>query len=148
MDKILFFFIVFATLGVAHEIFWTSILDFWKTKNLRFIGRSSLLMFPVYGSVSFLFLIPNVYEMPWLTRGLIYMILIYLLEYISGFIFKKIFGVAPWNYEKNTKDGVGSPKKYHFQGLVCLEYAPIWFIEGLIAHWLYFSLINYIILNP
>ena len=79
---------------------------------------------------------------PWWFRGLTYMVLILSWEYLSGFAIKKLVGVAPWDYSTDkTYDGVGSKKRFHIHGLICLEYAPVWFIEGLIAEWVYLFLL-------
>lgn len=137
--KLLIYFLLFAVIGVAHEVFWTGLFDSIKTKNSRLKGRSSLWMFPIYGFVFFIVLLVQwIYVgYPWWFRGMMYAFLILLWEYVSGYIVKKLVGVAPWDYSKETPDGVGSKKRFHIHGLVCLEYVPVWFIEGLIIEWLY-----------
>ena len=137
--KYIIYFLFFAFLGVAHEVFWRSILDYKKKKNKRMLGDSSLWMFPIYGTLTFIILFVQTYfgDFPWYLRGLLYTLLIFTWEYISGYIIKKISGISPWDYSKETTDGVGSPKKYHLHGLICLQYAPIWYLEGLLAEWIY-----------
>lgn len=142
--KLLIYFIIFAVFGVAHEVIWTAILA--KPKNPRLIGRSSLWMFPIYGAVLFIIMFVQFAfsGYPWWARGFAYAILILIWEYISGFTVRMIAGVAPWEYGKETEDGVGSKKKYQLSGLICLDYAPIWYIEGLIAEWFYLLLESHI----
>jgi uncharacterized membrane protein len=132
-------FIMFAVLGVAHEVFWTSLLDFVKTKNSRLIGRSSVWMFPIYGCVLFIIILVQwLYShYPWWFRGIMYAALMGCWEYLSGRVLKKLLGKAPWDYSSETSDDIGSPKMFHIHGLVCLEYIPVWFVEGLVAEWIY-----------
>ena len=122
------YFLIFAIVGVAHEVFWTSILYSIKNKNRLLKGRSSLWMFLIYGGVAFIILFGLwLYSgYPWWLRGLMYMMMIYIWEYSSGFILKK-FKMCPWDYSKT--------RKFNINGLICLEYAPIWFLEGLLAEW-------------
>lgn len=53
----------------------------------------------------------------------IYAITLGIIEYISGYLCKIIFGVEMWNY---------SNKKYHIGKYTCLEYIPIWGIIAII----------------
>jgi len=143
MINLLIYFVFFAVIGVAHEVFWTSIFNYFKTKNLKLVGMSSLWMFPIYGGIVFIviFVLKFFSGYPWWAKGFIYMFLIFLWEYVSGFILKKTIGVVPWDYSK----GKGS-KRYHLHGLICLEYAPVWFVEGLIAEWFLILLQNNLLL--
>ena len=36
--------------------------------------------------------------------------------------------ISPWNYDDN---------KFNISGLICLNYAPVWFIDGILAEALY-----------
>ena len=60
--------------------------------------------------------------LPLVVRGGIYMLCIYMAEYASGWGLQRIAGVCPWNY---------SQSKYHINGLIRLDYAPVWFGVGL-----------------
>lgn len=117
-------YILFAVLGVGIEVIARAISISLKHKNPRFTGTSTLTMFLIYGYVSFIVLFVMKYLLNvsiWI-KGIIYMILIMAWEYISGWITRKLTGVAPWDYSKETKDNVGSPKRYSIHGLICLEY--------------------------
>ncbi len=135
MIGLLAYFVLFAVFGVAFEVSWVSLLDFIKTGNPRLKGRSSLWMFPVYGCLLFVVLfVTSVFpNCPWWFRGVVYVVLIFILEYLSGAFVKGLTGVAPWDYGKKTSDGVGSPKRYSIDGLICLEYLPLWYFGGLLA---------------
>ncbi len=144
--KLFVYFLFFAFIGVAHEVLWTGILDSKKNKDPRLKGRSSLWMFPVYGGILFIIILvqwlyPSYH---WAIRGTIYMTLILAWEFITGTLINRI-AKAPWNYAKHTEDGIGSPKRFNIKGLICLEYAPIWFVEGLLAEWLFLFLENHVL---
>jgi len=112
-------------------------LDYISGRNIRLIGHSTLWMFPIYGMIFYIVvLVQWLYgDYNWVFRGFMYMGLILIWEYFSGLGIRKLVGKSPWDYSKRTKDGVGNPMKYQLNGLVCLKYAPIWFVEGLFAEW-------------
>ena len=138
LEEQIFFFIFFGILGVTSEIFCTSISNLRKKKDKCLRGSSSIWMFFVYGTVYFiiLFVLSYFSEYHIIARGLIYMILFYSLEFCSGFILKKCRAV-PWDYSNDTK--------YHFKGIIRLEFAPMWFIGGLISEVIYFYLKTHLI---
>ena len=87
------------------------------------MGHSSLWMFPIYGSAAFLApLMRRLQKNCIWKRGLIYMLCIYLGEYISGRLLKRK-DMCPWDYS-------GVPLQCH--GVIRLDYAPLWFTAGLI----------------
>lgn len=103
------------------EILWTGLQAF-RLRNLKLIGNSSLWMFPIYGSAAFLTpLMQRLKNAPLFKRGFIYMLFIYLGEYLSGALLKQK-NMCPWDYSRTS---------YHYQGLIRLDYAPIWFLVGL-----------------
>ena len=120
----------FVLIGITMEILWTSILNSIKTKNPKLTGETYLWMFPIYGIVPFIYMLVlapfqgvNIF-----IKGIIYMFSFYLLELISGFLIKKSVGVSPWNYENYSIKIFGKKYKSNFYGLICLEYAPIWYL--------------------
>lgn len=131
--EVIFFYILFGILGVALEVFGFSILNFRRKKDKSLKGYSSLWMFFIYGMFYFILLLVTTYFLKYnfLIRGLIYIVLIYTLEFSSGYILKK-FHALPWNYSHKHR--------HHLKGLICLEFAPVWFIEGLIAEMIYLYL--------
>lgn len=104
------------------EIFWTG-LHALRVRNLKLIGNSSLWMFPIYGCAAFLTPV-----MRWmkgehfLKRGLVYMTCIFLGEYVSGSLLKQK-DMCPWDYSQSP---------YQYQGVIRLDYAPVWFLVGLL----------------
>lgn len=111
------------------------------------MGTSTLWMFPIYGCVLFIVLLVQwLYgDYPWWMRGFMYMGLIMVWEYFSGWLVRSLVGVAPWEYAVETEDGMGSPKRWQLGGLICLEYAPLWFILGLIGEWFFLFLQSHVL---
>lgn len=127
-------FILYGLLGWGMEIFWTGINSIRRgDKTLR--GTSSLWMFPIYGMGVFLEPIINLLTLlPWTLRGVTYMLCIFLAEYVSGSVLKK-YSACPWDY---------SYCMYNVQGVIRLDYAPLWFIVGMVYEWVYRAfLINF-----
>jgi len=69
-------------------------------------------------------------------KAIIYMLAFYLLEFISGYVIKIIMGVSPWNYRGYNIKIFGKEYKANYKGLICLEYAPIWYIYGIAGEYL------------
>lgn len=125
----------FVLLGITMEVFWTSILNSIKTKNPRLTGKTYLWMFPIYAIVPFIYIFVLKYfpEINIFIRGIIYMFSFYFLELISGFLIKKMVGVSPWNYKGRSIKIFSKKYKLNFLGLIYIEYAPIWYLYGIIG---------------
>ena len=108
--------------GWCMEIIFTSISAFSK-KDFRFIGHTSLWMFPIYGLAAF---IKPVYrlirKLPALFRGSIYSLGIFACEYTSGMLLKK-HHLCPWDYSQSP---------VNINGVIRLDYAPFWLFAGLL----------------
>lgn len=116
-------FLICGSLGWCLEIFWTG-LHTLHEKDFRLTGHSSLWMFPIYGLAACIFPISQKLQQkkfPFFLRGLIYAMGIFATEYGTGFLLKK-YDMCPWDYS-------GCPS--NINGLIRLDYAPIWFITGL-----------------
>lgn len=57
-----------------------------------------------------------------LLRGGVYAVIIYLTEFSTGVLLKK-YRACPWDYSK---------AKLNIKGVIRFDYAPIWFLTGLI----------------
>lgn len=99
----------------------------------RLIGRTSLLMFPIYGMGALLspiggwidrFLGEGTVRTPdrYVRHGMIYMVLIFTAEYLSG-MWLKARGICPWDYSGSSAS---------VNGLIRLDFAPLWFGTGLL----------------
>lgn len=127
--------------GWCLEVMFTSV-DSIMAGDWRLMGRTSLLMFPIYGMGAFLLPISRWID-SWLAglpgipdssdnwmgkagqmirHGLIYMVLIFVAEYITGMWLTDL-GICPWDYSQ-WPDNVG--------GVIRLKFAPLWFGTGLL----------------
>lgn len=107
--------------GWCMEIFWTGLHSFLR-HDPKLTGRSSLHMFPIYGMAALIAPLSNrLKNCRILTRGTVYMLCIYAVEFLSG-SFLKLHNCCPWDYS-NTP--------YHINGVIRLDYAPLWFFAGL-----------------
>ena len=95
------------------------------------MGNTSLWMFPIYGMAALLSpLSIFLKKKPVFFRGCVYTFFIFLTEFVSGKFLKKR-GVCPWNYDHS---------KYNIDGVIRLDYAPLWMIAGLFFEKLLLSL--------
>lgn len=115
-------FIKCGFLGWGLEILWTG-LGSLIHGDPQLTGRSSLWMFPIYGLAA---AIDPVYRMlkplPIVFRGLIYMLCIFAVEYVTGAALRSL-NLCPWDY---------SQAALNINGLIRLDYAPLWFAVGLL----------------
>ncbi len=124
-------FMIFAMGGMLGEVFYGACLQAWNGQwSLH--GASSPWMMIDYGLLG-LILMPLASRMirlglPLAGRAFVYMLLIYAVEYVSGIIFTWGFGLRVWSYE-------GIP--YNLHGQIMLYSAPVWYVLGLFAEYLY-----------
>ncbi|MDO4268142.1 MAG: hypothetical protein Q4C73_06675 [Eubacteriales bacterium] len=118
--------------GWCLEVIFTSVESI-MAHDWRLMGRTSLLMFPIYGCGALLSLIgmgvdqwiggrpPNLRD-KMIRHGMLYMVLIFAAEYISG-AWLRSRGICPWDY---------SQSQANVNGLIRLDFAPLWFATGLL----------------
>ncbi len=115
-------FIFCGSLGWCFEVFWTGMGSLFK-HDKKLMGQSSLHMFPIYGSA---IIIPPIHRLiekaNVFVRGTVYALCIFLTEFISGSFLKK-HNACPWDY---------SDAALNYKGIIRLDYAPVWFVVGLI----------------
>lgn len=115
-------FIKCGIMGWCMEVVFTGIHSIAR-HDLKMMGQTSILMFPIYGAAAFLGPISSRLKNyhVWI-RGIIYTCCIFTVEYFSGMLLKKN-QMCPWDYSK---------AKFNIHGLIRLDYAPLWFTAGLI----------------
>jgi len=115
-------FIYYGLIGFILEILWTGLCSLING-DITMKSTTSLWMFFIYGLAVFLdplFILLD--GVPIILRGMIYTVLIFSAEYVTGYFLERSLGRCPWNY------GNGSLSIY---GLIRLDYMPIWFAVGL-----------------
>ncbi|NLG03914.1 MAG: hypothetical protein GX567_08835 [Clostridia bacterium] len=115
-------FILCGTLGWCLEIIFTAFESF-RRRELKLKGTTSIWMFPIYGSAVLLHPFCQLlkHKCIW-KRGLFYAFSIFTAEYLSGSLLKK-YKLCPWDYSRS---------KWSINGLIRLDYAPFWFLTGLL----------------
>lgn len=105
------------------ELFATSLGNLRRSGDMRLMGNTSLLMFPIYGMAAAMEPIGKVLcKRNFIVRGLVYMTLIFATEYTTGRLLRQL-GICPWDY---------SDADWNIDGLIRLDYAPAWFAAGLL----------------
>lgn len=96
--------------------------------------HKSLDVFYMYGCAVFLEPIHDIIVgWKWYVRGILWVVIIWGMEYSSGLLLKSILGVYPWFYS-------GS---YAVDNLVRLDYAPAWFAAGMVFERIHKTLDHY-----
>ncbi|WP_300302206.1 putative ABC transporter permease [Anaerosolibacter sp.] len=116
-------FFIYGLLGWCIEIFWTG-MGALLSGDRRFRGYTYLWMFPIYGAAVFLEGLHDlIFHWPVLIRGGVWVAVIYFIEFTSGKMIRSVIGICPWDYGN---------VKYAVQGVIRLDYAPAWFVAGLL----------------
>ena len=117
-------FFLCGVVGWFLECFWTgfgNILS--KNKDRKLTCHTSLWMFPIYGMAAIILPLSKTLKSKCaLIRGGVYSLCILTTEYITGRILKK-FKACPWDYSKS---------KFNVDGVIRLDYFPVWFFVGLL----------------
>ena len=104
------------------EVFWTGMCALIN-RDFKLRASTSIWMFFIYGMVVFLepvYLLMQ--SFPMVIRGIVYALCIFSGEYITGGALK-LANLCPWDY---------THCRYNVQGVIRLDYAPVWFAAGLI----------------
>ncbi|MCG8515009.1 MAG: putative ABC transporter permease [Halanaerobiales bacterium] len=121
-------FFIYGLIGWCTEIFWTGLGSLLRgDRKLR--GWTYLWMFPIYGMAILLEPIHHlIKEWPILIRGGVYTTAIYLIEYVAGWLLRNTIKICPWDYTQTP---------YAIHGFIRLDYAPAWFVAGLLFEKIY-----------
>ncbi len=132
MEKILVGSFILACVGVTIEVLLTAATNFYKKRDTRLKGYSYVWMLPIYGLAYplFVWLWPMISGWNIVARGILYLVLLFAVEYLSGWLLRKLIGKCPW--EEQYKG-----KKWSINNLVRLDYAPGWFVVALLFERLY-----------
>ncbi|MCD7854971.1 MAG: putative ABC transporter permease [Clostridiales bacterium] len=123
-------FLIYGLTGIIMETLWTG-LNSLVYGNMSLMTHTSLWMIVIYGLMVFNEPVFKVFKpKPFYIRGIIYMLVIFSAEYLSGHILKSL-NICPWDY---------SDLSHNINGLVLPAYAPLWFCAGLFYERLFFYL--------
>lgn len=113
-------FYIYGFIGCSMEVFWTGISSLFSG-DTALMAHSSLWMIVIYGMAIFLEPFQKMLkDKNWFMRGIVYMSLIYIGEYVTGYILD-IFGIRVWEYTD----------RLNIHGYITLSFAPLWFLAGL-----------------
>jgi uncharacterized membrane protein len=107
--------------GWCIEVLFTGVSDAIRKHDHSLRGETYLWMFPIYGAGGVLLeqiqrgLSP---DLPRPLRAVAYVGGIYLTEYTTGLLLRKILGACPWDYQD---------RGINVHGLVRLDFAPFWY---------------------
>jgi hypothetical protein len=119
--------LLIACVGLTMEIIFTAALTRKQSGDWRLKGYTYVWMLPIYATVYpfFSIIYPKMAFMPLLARGVIYVAVIYLVEYTSGWALRLSTGECPWE-----RDYRGNRWAVH--DLIRLDFAPAWFLAAMI----------------
>ena len=119
-------FVLYGLLGWSAEVVWSATTERLrgKQRDWRLVGHTYLWMFPIYGLLAPLYEPLHDFLRPWhwFMRGTIYVLGFWLIEYVSGWLLRRLTGKCPWDY---------SELRGNLHGLIAWEYGPVWFAAGL-----------------
>lgn len=106
----------------------------WKVPAISLYGQCSLWMFFVYGVASFCieFIYRNASDVPWALRALVYGVVIFLWECVSGWLLYWGTGYKIWFYADSG----------NFFEMTSWRILPIWCFTGLVVEYLYRQLMD------
>lgn len=122
MKRIIHNFIHCGILGWCLEITFTALASF-RRREFKLTGNTSIWMFPIYGMAAFLAPVCSlIRKKHFLIRGIIYAVLIFLGEFITGTLLSRR-DLCPWNYERS---------RWNIRKIIRLDYLPCWLLTGLL----------------
>jgi uncharacterized membrane protein len=122
--------------GVSVEVIFTALSSVGKKDWKLLEGNSYIWMLFIYGLSYPLFelLWPRIGGYNIVFRGVIYVLCVYIIEYLSGWILRKSIGKCPWEDHYHNK-------KWSVNDLIRLDYAPFWLGFMLLFERLYLYLV-------
>lgn len=127
-----FLMFTFGSLGVALEVVFTALSDFRKTGNRRLLGFSYIWMFPIYATIPLFLRALEPVVAGWAPplKIALYVVIILIMEWLTGWAIRLAVGEAPWEREYRGK-------RWAVQSLVRLDYAPLWAVACAYFQWMY-----------
>ncbi len=119
--------LLIVAVGLALEVVFTALSELSQAKDWRLMGYTYIWMIPIYALIYPLLcvLYPRLAAWPFYLRGGLYVGLIYIVEYASGWLIRKATGQCPW-------EGGYYKARWGVHGLIRLDFAPAWFAAALL----------------
>ncbi|MGB1247598.1 MAG: hypothetical protein ACPG4Z_01840 [Chitinophagales bacterium] len=122
--------LLFACIGITTEIVFTSLSKAISTYvvsdsiDWALGGKTYLWMFIIYACIPFIFhfFYDWVKDYSIFMRALIAVLVIYFIEFTTGFALEMITGTCPWKYDEGI----------HLFGYIRFDYFPFWYIFALL----------------
>ena len=129
--RVFFRFFLFALIGLLFEVFFGAAHDVVAGRwNLT--GSTSPWMMLDYGLLGvvtpWLARPMKARGLPLVARAFVYMLGIFVIEYVSGIVFHKVFSRSIWDY---------SDLPYNLHGQIALPFVIPWYLLGLVTEWLF-----------
>jgi len=125
---ILYKFILYGFIGQLIEVWFTGIYNILFTRNPRATSTTYLWMHPIYGLAAVVLgYIHSISSFNNVCNAIMYVPIIFIFEFVSGFILYKILNCRVWDYS-NTR--------WNVLGLIRLDYAGFWFVAALIFEYI------------
>jgi hypothetical protein len=134
-SHVVFMVLVFACFGVTAEVFFTAAMSVVNQSPLcnkpiiALAGTSYIWMAFIYGLIPILGILfhPMAHPLPVWVRLPLYVIIIYIIEFTSGYVLQCITGHCPWHYTTGL----------NIMGLVRLDYFPVWLLFAWLVERIY-----------
>lgn len=131
----LFMIVFFVCLGITTEVFFTAFMALFTGEPVNgkpliaMAGTTYVWMAFIYGLIPILgyFFYDKVKHWPVYLRLPFYVLLIYVVEFVSGYILQVTTGSCPWEYKSG----------WHVMGLIRLDFAPAWLFFAFMVERLY-----------
>ncbi|KAF1086267.1 hypothetical protein SPSYN_01011 [Sporotomaculum syntrophicum] len=115
-------YVIYGLLGLNLEVLFTGFMSGLQG-NPRLTAHTYLWMLPIYGLAVFLEPLHNrIRPLHWYLRGMIWVLVIWAVEFSTGSLIRTIIGTSPWIYREG----------WVIDGLIRLDMAPLWFCTGLL----------------
>lgn len=127
-------FIAFASLGLLIEVVFTGIHSLLVLKNKSAQSKTYLWMIPIYGIGGILLQINRDILVslgtPLLVRAIMHVIIIYVVEFVSGIGLHYLIGRCPWKYVvSETHEEI---HRFSIMGFVRVDYVFFWYVLALV----------------
>ena len=135
LRHVIFMIVGFACFGITVEVFFTAFTAL-LTQNplcgkplMAMAGTSYVWMAFIYGLIPILGILlhDKAKPIPFWIRLPLYVVIIYVIEFVSGYLLQLVTGSCPWHYTSG----------HNIMGLIQLDYFPAWLIFSWLTEQIY-----------